>query len=333
MNRIFVSEILCGGGWVEPGCFGDWAPALLSEAWAMLAAVTADLAAIDGVQVTTLLDDRLTDRSLDPRVEVIRVRSESEEPAFREQAGRADFALIIAPEMNGVLHRRCEMARAAGADLLGPTPEAVALTADKLALARHWRTAGVPTPMTHRISGGPPPFPPPWIVKPRFGAGSVGLMRVHSPSELPLSDESVLQPFIPGRAASVAFLVGPNQTIALPPCWQHLDESMHYLGGTVPIPPEFSIRACAVAAAAVSCLSDLAGYVGADVVLGEEDMAIEINPRLTTSYIGLRRLSAVNLAEAMLRMVTGDVVELSWHDARVDFRADGSVSSAQTGSL
>ena len=46
----------------------------------------------------------------------------------------------------------------------------------------------------------------------------------------------------------------------------------------------------------------LSGYVGVDVVLGNDgrDWAIEINPRLTTSYVGLRALAGFNLAEAML---------------------------------
>jgi tyramine---L-glutamate ligase len=51
--------------------------------------------------------------------------------------------------------------------------------------------------------------------------------------------------------------------------------------------------------------------VGVDVVLGEEDIwLIEINPRPTTSYVGLRRLTDLNLAAAI------------WHACR-----DGSLPS------
>jgi predicted ATP-grasp superfamily ATP-dependent carboligase len=88
---------------------------------------------------------------------------------------------------------------------------------------------------------------------------------------------------------------------------------MQYHGGSVPIPPELSIRARSVASAAIASIPGLFGYVGVDVLLGEQDMAIEINPRLTTSYIGLRQLSKTNLAEAMLRVVLGKRVELQWH--------------------
>lgn len=321
MTRIFVSEILCGGGWVEPGRFGDWAPALLGEAWAMLAAVTADFAAAPGVQVTTILDKRLADRALDPRINVLRIAPADEERAFQDQAAQADYVLVIAPEIDGILQRRCERAVAAGAKLLGPVPDAIALTSDKLVLSRRWHEAGVPTPQTESLQARPPSFPPPWIVKPRRGAGSVGVTQVLSAAELPMIDDGVIQPLIPGLAASVAFLIGPSQTLALAPCRQLLDDQFQYLGGSTPLPPDESARAIAVARPAVDAVPGLQGYVGVDVVLGHTDMAIEINPRLTTSYIGLRRLAHDNLALAMLQVVCGEPVELTWRDVAIEFSA------------
>ena len=59
--------------------------------------------------------------------------------------------------------------------------------------------------------------------------------------------------------------------------------------------------------------------------LGEEDQVIEINPRLTTSYIGLRALAETNLAEAMLRVADGDDVVLRWREGAVEFTADGTL--------
>jgi predicted ATP-grasp superfamily ATP-dependent carboligase len=75
----------------------------------------------------------------------------------------------------------------------------------------------------------------------------------------------------------------------------------------------------------------LAGYVGVDVVLGDtedgsQDQAIEINPRLTTSYIGLRRLARDNLAEALLALMAGQhVPSPRWHAGSVRFWPDGMV--------
>ena len=76
---------------------------------------------------------------------------------------------------------------------------------------------------------------------------------------------------------------------------------------------------------AVEALAGLRGYVGVDVVLGDNDQVIEINPRLTTSYVGLRALAETNLAEAMLRVVGGEEVSLRWRPGMVCFGADGTL--------
>ena len=136
--------------------------------------------------------------------------------------------------------------------------------------------------------------------------------------------ERIIQPLVPGRAASVAFLVGPNQTLALPPCWQHLDDHFHYRGGSTPIPERSAFRACSIAREAIANVPGMHGYVGVDLVLGEKDWAIEINPRLTTSYIGLRRLAETNVAEALLRIVQGKPVALLWRESGVDFSASAA---------
>src|SRR5262249_11900910 len=134
---------------------------------------------------------------------------------------------------------------------------------------------------------------------------------------------TLAQEFVPGRAASVAFLVGTDRTVPLVPCWQHLsdDGRFQYLGGELPIPPDLAARAEAVARQAIDCVRGLRGYVGVDVVLGEtRDWAIEINPRLTTSYVGLRQLAAFNLAEAMLACVGAcDWPVIAWHPGTVSF--------------
>jgi predicted ATP-grasp superfamily ATP-dependent carboligase len=75
----------------------------------------------------------------------------------------------------------------------------------------------------------------------------------------------------------------------------------------------------------------LLGYAGVDLVLGDAadgsgDYAIEINPRLTTSYIGLRAAAGFNVAEAMVRCATGEAIgELVWKPGRVRFAAGGGV--------
>ncbi len=145
--------------------------------------------------------------------------------------------------------------------------------------------------------------------------------------------DSLLQPFVPGTAARVAFLIGLRQTVPLLPASQELsnDGRFRYRGGRIPLPAPLADRAVRLAERAVAVVLGLSGYVGVDVVLGEtadgsEDFVIEINPRLTTSYVGLRALARTNLAGAMLAVVVGqDEVHIAWQTRAVHFLADGGV--------
>ena len=78
----------------------------------------------------------------------------------------------------------------------------------------------------------------------------------------------------------------------------------------MPLDAPLARRAVDLATKAVGALAEPFGYLGVDLVLGadvngRDDVVIEINPRLTTSYIGLRAAAShgVNLAEAMLAAI------------------------------
>ena len=84
-------------------------------------------------------------------------------------------------------------------------------------------------------------------------------------------------------------------------------------------------RATNIALQAVADIEGLLGYVGVDLVLGDDglDYAIEINPRLTTSYLGLRQLCQQNLAELILRLAQGETINPpTWRDGDVHFSAE-----------
>jgi hypothetical protein len=328
--RIVVYEYLCAAGAVQ-----RLPVSLRREGWTMLFAVATDLSRVAGVRVDTILEE-VPEPS--PSWTVHRP-SEPEESLFRELATADDFTLVIAPEFDDILWTRCHWVERAGGRLLGPSADAVQRTGDKLLLARHLQAHGVATPPVNER----PCFPAVW--KPRFGAGSQATFLVHSPEELAAcanraraegwQGEAVVQPFAPGLAASVAVLIGSHQLIALPPATQELsaDGRFRYQGGTVPLTGGLAERAVALATRAVQTVPGLRGYVGVDLVLGEAadgsgDWVIEINPRLTTSYVGLRALAETNLAEAMVQIVSGAAAPLlRWRSAVVRFQADGRVES------
>ena len=145
------------------------------------------------------------------------------------------------------------------------------------------------------------------------------------------------QPYVVGQSASVAFLVGPHQIVPTPGATQNLsdDGRFQYLGGLTPLPSPLRDRAVALARRAVESVPGLFGYVGVDLILGDAtdgtgDVVVEINPRLTTSYIGLRQLARTNLAEVWLRLFRRETIaQLDWYEDRIiEFDADGRTSLA-----
>lgn len=255
----------------------------------------------------------------------------------------SDWCVLIAPETDSVLETQLRGVKRDGGKALASSPETVRLTSDKLALAQHWRTHGVPTPATSDRAPTPCElFPVVW--KPRDGAGATDTYLIRDRFKLASALAAraqtrpmILQEFVPGTAASVAFLCGPREKVPLVPALQlqSADGRFKYEGGELPIPPALADRAVKLACAAVACVPGLLGYVGVDVVLGvapdgSRDYAIEINPRLTTSYIGLRALADFNIAEAMLKIAEGEPFgPLKWKSGRVRFGADGTVVPAE----
>src|SRR4029079_326018 len=112
-----------------------------------------------------------------------------------------------------------------------------------------------------------------------------------------------LESYVPGLAASVALLCAPVGRIRLALCKQRISEDgrLRYLGGELPLSAGLAERARTLANRAVAAMPAAIGYVGVDLVLGREpdgsaDAVIEINPRLTTSYVGLRTAATMNMA-------------------------------------
>jgi predicted ATP-grasp superfamily ATP-dependent carboligase len=334
-QRIFVYEHLTGGGMLG----GDAAPTLLVEGQGMAAALAADFLAC-GVEVRLLRDDRLAPFA-PLGCDVLEVATQDEQQqAFARLAADSDWTVVIAPELEGALLARCQAVLAAGGKLLGPGCDLVRLASDKHATAEHLRAAGIPTPEGIELLPGqslPPDFGYPAVLKPLDGCGSLGVRRVDSANAWPAAIEtpSRLERYCPGLPASVSVLSGPAQRVVLPPFYQRLsdDGRFRYLGGSYPLPPDSVLRAERLAQRAIAALPPFVGYLGIDLIFGDDaygkdDFVIEINPRLTTSYIGLRAAARTNLAHAMRRLAEGERTDVCFSDETLEFDSNGIVRTA-----
>jgi len=291
--RILVVESLTARAHFSPA--GTLPPSLLAEGRAMFDAVSADFALIPGVELLTHLD-----------------LAAYSPAAVADLARTANRTLIVAPETDLELLRLVEALEAAGAKHLNATPEGVRIAGDKLALAELLRTHAIPTPATAAWDGTMPrSFP--CVLKPRFGAGSQDTFRIDSPEEYVarlaaagggFAGPMIVQEFVPGIAASMSIVARASGYEFQPGTRQILsdDGEFHYLGCELLVSDEVETGMQKSIAEMMAILGvHLRGWIGFDMVLSEcGPIVIEINPRLTTSYIALRNLRPTNPMAAML---------------------------------
>lgn len=292
---LFLHEYVTGGGLAG----GPLPPSLAAEGGAMRRALTEDFRLAFGDGLTMTLDARLPDeRGLGTTV---RIGPGEELATFARLASESDYTLCLAPETGGILEARARIIESVGGRSLGSSPEAIALCGNKLRLSEHLRALGFDTPETIRVDprdGLPRDFPYPAVLKPIDGAGSLDTFLVGSPGDLPTSalgmTDAILQPFVPGTPMSASFLVDANGRAQ----WvgagrQFVSRSSGrfvYEGGIVPSPMHSGVAI----AKAVESVPGLRGWVGVDLILDESTGRIsflEINPRVTTSYVAWRALT------------------------------------------
>ncbi|TWT56345.1 ATP-grasp domain-containing protein [Allorhodopirellula solitaria] len=158
---------------------------------------------------------------------------------------------------------------------------------------------------------------PGFLVKPRDGCGAMGIRWFNEldAALASMGQHEITQQYFHGRSASVSVVAnGENGRVCmLPAVWQNIEEVPHtaspeshfvYLGGSGPLPSELQLRAQALTSRILQALpGKICGFVGIDMILGNDanhDCVIEVNPRLTTSYIGQRQMTDENLTQRLV---------------------------------
>ena len=228
----------------------------------------------------------------------------------------AAVGLVIAPETQGSLLQACRTVRAHIGLLLNAPDALIELTSSKHQTATWLATHKVPCPAGALLCDGeqspPEELTFPLVIKPDDGCGSQGVRLVRSPDAwpVPLAGGGAwrVEEFVPGHAGSAAALCGHGVVHWLRPCWQQLvPNSFGYTGSQIMTDALSIRRAEQLVRRLDPLLTDAVGYMGVDFVLGESadgsaDYVIEINPRLTSSYVCLSQFCEDNLVATMLKL-------------------------------
>jgi predicted ATP-grasp superfamily ATP-dependent carboligase len=304
--KVFAYEHITGGGLLgQPGV-----AALAPEGEWMLRALVHDLAALPDVEVVVMRDPRVT---LDlPVAQHVPQSAEELWPTFRRVAREADAVWPIAPEHDGILERVSREILQAERTLLGSRPEAVRTTSSKLRTAALLAAAGIGTIPTFADEESVPDGVHQIVVKPDDGAGcqETRLFLDRTRLRLWLREHRraawVFQPFLHGAALSLSVLCRDQRALLLACNRQHIsisDERFEFSGVSVNAIADRDGRYARLASAVIRALPGLWGYVGIDVIdTAAGPVVVEVNPRLTTSYAGLRRALGINAARLVLEL-------------------------------
>jgi predicted ATP-grasp superfamily ATP-dependent carboligase len=312
--RIFVFEYVTGGGMINERV----PPSLACEGDMMLGALISDLAELPEVELTVLRDARLNDPEWFAEVHYIHGEEEFRR-GWRTLLADADAVWPIAPETGEQLECFSQGVLDAGKLLLNSRPEAVHVAASKLRTARCLAAHGLPVVPTCRLVDDRLGIARCWVVKPDDGVGCLGARICRSRDELAAMADApggpeayVVQPFIEGVPASLCLLCRDGAARLLSCNLQRVavaNDEFHLLGcvvnGMVGERRQYTQIAQGIAAA----LPGLWGFVGVDFIASSQGpLLLEINPRLTTSYAGLKCSLGENPAALVLNLIDEPVL-------------------------
>jgi predicted ATP-grasp superfamily ATP-dependent carboligase len=126
----------------------------------------------------------------------------------------------------------------------------------------------------------------------------------------------IAQPWLDGDAMSLSLLVTGAGVEILSVNRQHIevaaDGAVSLVGISRRVVIDIRLQATLhdLAVGIVASIPGLRGFVGVDFMLTERGLPVvlEVNPRLTSAYVGLSRLLGRNLAEDLLRAAMTEAV-------------------------
>ncbi len=331
-QKIFIFEFVSGGGYNQV----DIPSSLFSEAYAMLRATIEDFFKL-GFQITTLLDIRIEFLSQYLKADITKLVNKNDDyiKIYTECVKKSSYCFIIAPEFSNILYNLTKIAKDNKKTVLSIDLEGIWLGTSKLKTYNFFLENKVNTPQTYAIPFKKKfdlefvlqkfdTLGCPIIIKPEDGVGSESIFYfetkaqiIHffedSNEKLDISRNFILQEYIDGEDLSVSIINGVSSK--KPEAMNQIILSINaqsikfkdpandsiYLGGFTPVVDYEFLKDRLEKILKSMDLSSFRGYFGIDFIKKADNSIffIEINPRLTTSYIGIRNILGYNPLEVL----------------------------------
>ena len=322
--RILVYEYFSGGG------LGDnpLSLSILCEGLGMLRNLISDFK-VAGHSVTTILDSRILNLGFSSirADKIINISCLEElQNIIGNLSKSIDAAYVIAPETNETLQTILKIIKRSGIIALNCSISSIDEAYDKIRLYKFLKKRKMKTPKSINFTifdklsdiktSIRKNFCYPILIKPSKGTNCEGISIVQNEQKLKkailkIKNQTVIkdvlaQEWIKGTNVSISLLSSGDKAVAISLNKQNIiianpDNLSEYIGGIVPFESPLKNKAFDLAEKIVESIKGLIGFIGIDLILTNNDVVIiEINPRITTSYIGLRKVTNINLAQALI---------------------------------
>lgn len=314
--RVFLFEYLSAS---SGDCSDGAAAELRAEGLAMRDALRADLAAAPGVTLTVATDrpvDAFTAEDATRTQQVSARPGEARSDFVARQARRHDLVWVVAPETGGLLaalHDAVPSHRWIGCD-----GESIRIAASKHQTLARLHACGLATPLDFATDAGVQR----WVVKPDDGAGSLCTRR-YGDRQAARADweqrgqrgeSASMEAWVEGDSLSLSLLVSRDGIELLGVNRQRLavdaDGAVSLIGVDIAVDRAAVEHAVAAidraqrqalemtARAVCAAMPGLGGFVGIDLVwhAAYGPVVIEVNPRVTSAYVGMSAALGRNLA-------------------------------------
>jgi predicted ATP-grasp superfamily ATP-dependent carboligase len=331
--RILVFEYITGGGLNKT----DLLESLVREGLLMLQALLDDLARIDKVVVVVMLDSRLSKRLPTSTVEMHLIGAEQDcQQEFVRLMHSCEAVWPIAPETDAILQTLCNKVMQQDKILLNSPAEIVAITGNKWLTYQELQRNSIATVQTYLLDKFNF-YPGEWLIKVMDGVSCSDSYLVNDEKDFAKVSASldkpkfIIQPHIQGEKTSLSCLFKQGRVWLLTVNHQQfelINKQYHLTGITVNFTSEIS-KYQGIINNVVKAVPDLWGYTGIDLIETENEiLVLEINPRLTSSYAGIYAALGINVADAVLSLLTGEPSLQPSRNLAIDIKFTGQVNNA-----
>lgn len=326
-KSLFIFEFVSGGGFNEM----DIPVSLFCEGFAMLRSIIEDFKEIN-FNITILLDKRIQPLSYLLKADKINIVSKSTNylKEFTNAVKYNEYCFIIAPEFSETLYNLTKIVKDNNKTILSVDLSGIKLATYKFKTFEFLKKYDINTPKTYLIPRNKDYFDKnfviekfrqlncPIVIKQEDGVGAESIFYFEREEliykffddldeKLERDKDYILQEYIEGEDLSVSLLGIHDIPIILSINAQNLDITTHnkkseYFGGYTPVENFKKYEKELLKIVNKLNLSAFSSYYGIDFVRKKDGKiyVIEINPRLTTSYLGIRNIIDFNPAKLIL---------------------------------